>query len=498
MPDNTVILQLGYGRDVCGRVGGDESIGHKVGFNTYKIRPTGTMLAASGAKLTPSRGSHFIATTQNHWSLESRTAIVRQLDKKWWDKHAAEMEAKGGTKTRADTAYGTTTELNLAEQLGELTHAPPNESIYVNPYNATRGDPDPEAKAFDGNPPKFATGQQWGMTIDLSSCTGCGVCTIACQSENNIPVVGKKESAKGREMHWIRVDRYYHGDSVYTGGHDADDAWKTPAGMMHQPVACVQCENAPCETVCPVNATVHGTEGINYMVYNRCIGTRYCANNCPYKVRRFNFFDYGVKKFNGDFIGDDVGRPDNVNLIPPRLRQHLTEIEKMQKNPDVTVRSRGVMEKCTYCIQRINESRIEARIKNMPSIPDGMFQVACQQACPTDSIVFGDLLDEGSRVRKQRDGQRSYLLLGYLNTRPRTSHLIRVANPNPAMISAARAEHDPLAHGAHGGDHGDDHGEENHNGEGGGGHALFDRSKAADDSGYALSLRILNSTGIHA
>src|SRR6185295_11927547 len=277
---------------------------------------------------------------------------------------------------------------------------------------------------------------------------------------NNIAVVGKKEVAKGREMHWIRVDRYF------TGELDSPDA------MLHQPVACVHCENAPCETVCPVNATIHGPEGINYMTYNRCIGTRYCANNCPYKVRRFNFFDYGVTKFNGDYFfkgaveavapnregitGSGDHNKINPNLIPPRLRQKLDEISRMQKNPDVTVRSRGVMEKCSYCVQRINAARIEMnlatgmdpKVKNQ--VPDGFFQVACQQACPSNAITFGDVLDEHSKVKAMKDNARTYALLGYINTRPRTSHMLRLMNPNPSMVSAERKAmwDKPLGHGA--------------------------------------------------
>ncbi len=334
MPDDTVILQFGYGRRVCGRVGGDASptLNYQVGFNTYQVKPAGVGLAASGAQISRVPGRYMIASTQNHWSLEGRTSIVRQIDKKWWDAHAEKLEQRpGGREVVKDSGYGTTKQLNVGEKLGEMAHAPPNLSIYDNPRNQSQGEPIESAR--------YAQGQQWGMTIDLATCTGCGVCTIACQAENNIPIVGKKETAKGREMAWIRVDRYY-----YSGDGNTGSDWRHPDGMVYQPVACVHCENAPCETVCPVNATSHGPEGMNYMVYNRCIGTRYCANNCPYKVRRFNFFDYGVKKFNGDFIGQGItGRPDNVNFIPPRLREKLNEIEKLQKNPDVTVRSRGVM-----------------------------------------------------------------------------------------------------------------------------------------------------------
>jgi molybdopterin-containing oxidoreductase family iron-sulfur binding subunit len=260
-------------------------------------------------------------------------------------------------------------------------------------------------------------------------------------------------------------------------------------------VACVQCENAPCETVCPVNATTHGPEGINYMVYNRCIGTRYCANNCPYKVRRFNFFDYGVTKFNGRYYGEEEvpgGGPENKNLIPPRLREKLDQISRLQKNPDVTVRSRGVMEKCTYCIQRINAARIECKLNDIRGgggeniVPDGFLQTACQQACPSDSIVFGDLLDAESRVHKTRNHGRSYLLLGFLNTRPRTSHMVAVKNPNTNL----RETVDPLGE-SEGGREPPASGEA-------GEHAFFDRTKSGADRGYAMSLRVVSPVGAGA
>jgi molybdopterin-containing oxidoreductase family iron-sulfur binding subunit len=241
----------------------------------------------------------------------------------------------------------------------------------------------------------------WGMTIDTTSCVGCNACVIACQSENNIPVVGKEQVMRSREMHWLRIDAYFKGDQNH------------PDGAEFMPVPCMHCENAPCEPVCPVHATVHDAEGLNVMVYNRCVGTRYCSNNCPYKVRHFNFLLY--QDFN-------------------------TPTYQLMRNPEVSVRSRGVMEKCTYCVQRIQLGKIESE-KEGRGIQDGEVVTACQAVCPTQAIVFGNTNDPNSRVAQLKRDKRNYGLLEDLNTRPRTTYLSSLRNPNPEISGKATEDH---------------------------------------------------------
>ncbi|QAT89155.1 oxidoreductase iron-sulfur binding subunit [Corallococcus coralloides] len=335
-PDDTVTLALGHGRE---RVG---PVGQGVGVNAYALRFRDLPWGGGTLNITRTGRHHALALTQEHWSMEGRQ-LALQLP-----------QASFRAKPQA---------LHPLQEDGERLY-PPNALLKSDRH-------------------------QWAMAIDLHRCTGCSACMVACQAENNVPVVGRDGVLKSREMHWLRIDRYFLGDP--------DDP-----GFITQPVACVHCEAAPCEYVCPVNATVHSDEGLNQMVYNRCIGTRYCSNNCPYKVRRFNYLEY-------------------------QQREPLT---RLRQNPDVTVRSRGVMEKCTYCVQRIERARTVARSAHR-DVREGEVRTACQQACPTEAITFGDLRAPESEVRRKHEDPRHYRLLNTLGTRPRTVHLVRLKNPAP-------------------------------------------------------------------
>jgi len=498
LAEDTLIAYLGYGRTACGRVGDG------TGFDTYRVRGSDSMRVAKGATVEPdkSQAPCLIACVQDHWILEGRDDIVREVDLPAWQKYG-DIDIAHDAAIQKDS-YGHSRDINFAGRLGMEGHTPANLHIYEKWQQKPLGlrfvewndDDTPkrdEHGRLIGIHNEFGKRiQQWGMSIDLTTCSGCGACTVACQAENNVPIVGKMEVAKGREMHWIRVDRYYStapvGEpQVNTLGVGNDKYIADDPGMMIQPVACVHCEAAPCEVVCPVNATVHDYEGTNNMAYNRCIGTRYCANNCPYKVRRFNFFDYATKQFRGDFAGQDVAeqlpkilQPPSEYFVPPRLRQKKLEVATMQSNPHVTVRSRGIMEKCTYCIQRVNAARVETKIEDLKIIPDGFVQTACEQACPTGAIVFGDIYDytsndgKGSRVSRARMDPRSYGLLAYLNTRPRTTHMLRLRNPNPAIRTPVT---DPFHHGHSEGGHDDAHG------------------AGAHEEGHVMSLPVLSAVG---
>jgi MoCo/4Fe-4S cofactor protein with predicted Tat translocation signal len=333
---DSITLFLGYGRTRGGTLGSDR------GYNANSIRTTAAPWIAQDVEVRKTGERYSLATTQTHHAMENRH-LVRRASVTDFNEHP-------------DFAH-------------EEQESPPRElTLY----------------------PEFASeGYAWGMAIDLSTCIGCNACVVACQSENNIPVVGKVEVGRSREMHWLRIDTYYQGDP-----HEPE--------VLFQPVLCMHCEKAPCEPVCPVAATTHSNEGLNEMTYNRCVGTRYCSNNCPYKVRRFNFFDF------------HAGEGASMSLL---------------YNPDVTVRSRGVMEKCTYCVQRINHARIDAK-KEDRAIRDGDVVTACQAACPADAIVFGNIADANSRVAKLKSEPRNYGLLAELNTRPRTTYLAKITNPN--------------------------------------------------------------------
>jgi MoCo/4Fe-4S cofactor protein with predicted Tat translocation signal len=406
--ENSVTVSLGYGRKMPqfnalpyagGGLKEEPKIAEQGGFNGYFLRTAANPhFAVTGAQgiesvsVTKVGRTYPFSITQEQFSIEGR-GLVRE----------ATLE---GYRENNDFAKKIPGE-------EELPHPPP--SIYTHP--------------------PLKAPQQWGMSIDLNVCTGCNACVMACQAENNVPVVGKLQVSHGRIMHWLRIDRYYASRKPYN--QDRGE-WPENPEIVHQPMPCQHCENAPCETVCPVNATIHSEDGLNVMAYNRCIGTRFCSNNCPYKVRRFNFFDYnqrpvGKRKIVGAFnIYEEYFAPLTTKGAPDTI--------KMQKNPNVTVRMRGVMEKCTFCVQRIEEAKIGALARAGASpetrIPRDSFTTACAQACPTQAIVFGDIKDSESHVSKMKQQDRNYRILDYLNVVPRVSYLARIRNPNPKMPDA--------------------------------------------------------------
>lgn len=378
--DEAVSIALGYGRNDI------TNLSDKVGFNAYPLRTVAAMAFATDVAIKRTGAKHKFAETQKHQSMEGRDLV------------------------REGTAGRYAEDPKFAQTMGMDGHIPPNISLFTRP--------------------PLTSPQQWGMAVDLSTCTGCNACVVACQAENNVPIVGKEQVIRARHMAWIRMDRYFAGD-------------ENDPEMLAQPIMCQHCENATCETVCPVNATVHSEDGLNLMAYNRCIGTRYCANNCPWKVRRFNFFDYNQRPLDQLYFG-------------PLAKKGMAESLQMSKNPNVTVRMRGVMEKCTYCIQRIEEAKITHSVKagatDKDKVPFPAVKSACQQACPSESIIFGNIRDKESRVAKLKDEPRNYEMLKYLNEFPRTTYLARIKNPNMAMPGADKVGW-ANGHPHHGGGH---------------------------------------------
>jgi molybdopterin-containing oxidoreductase family iron-sulfur binding subunit len=373
-PDNSVTVHLGYGREFAGRVGSG------AGFNAYLIRHADAPFYTTGT-VKKLEGKWGVAVTKSHFQ-DHRGKTFGQ------------PEGHNNNSLEADEAIN---------ERGIIRYATLDE-YKANPGFANEGETHPTTDKSNTLFPnwEYNEANAWGMSIDMNSCVGCNACIVSCYAENNIPVVGKQQVRIGRNMQWLRIDTYFEGDLAAPRAH-------------FQPMACQHCENAPCEQVCPVGATVHTPEGLNAMVYNRCVGTRYCSNNCPYKVRRFNFLLYS------DFE---------------------TESLKLMRNPDVSVRSRGVMEKCSYCVQRISAAKIEADKENR-NIRDGEIVTACQQACPASAITFGNINDKQSKVTKLQSDERSYQVLADLNTRPRTKYVAAVLNPN-SELQDAPVEHLPV------------------------------------------------------
>ena len=447
----TVVLTLGGGRSVSGRVGTG------VGFDNYRIRLVSGQSATSAApvvNVAKTARHHALATTEIHHLIDTG-----RLDPAWipavgtvdrdgqmaaeaWaiDVRTGAPGQEGGlVKQAAFADYLSNPDFATDDAHGDVTlqlYDAPLAAEFAARAEKLRAE-HPEAIAEGWEPvAQFNDKHAWGMTIDMTACTGCSACVVACQSENNIPIVGKDQVMMSREMQWLRIDSYYRGDPRATNSEQLD--------AVHMPVTCVHCENAPCEQVCPVAATVHDTEGLNTMVYNRCIGTRYCSNNCPYKVRRFNYFDFHSKLETDSFR--NTGKPGGIANKPwlkmPDQQQGevIDQIRRMMFNPDVTVRMRGVMEKCTYCTQRINRAKITAKaewakdktagkdVADYPYVEDGAIVTACQGACPTEAITFGNLNDPASKVAKTTRVKRSYKLLEELNSRPRTKHMALIRN----------------------------------------------------------------------
>ena len=431
--DQTLTIALGWGRTAPRLTQADRDVvtpplrvAEGAGFNVYQLRTSSTPGFVTGVKVEKIDKTYPLAITQEHNSMEGR-GLVREAP---LDKYH--------------------TDSTFVQEIGEDKEIPQGELKGYQNYES--GYETPPLYSKDNHPERPA----WGMVIDLNTCVGCSACVVACQAENNIPIVGKFQVIRGREMSWIRTDRYFASDNPPQNAREVpkDSSYLDDPQMLIQPMACQQCENAPCEPVCPVNATVHNEEGLNVMAYNRCIGTRYCANNCPYKARRFNFFNYNDRPIqnvklpvlgvtNELYLGPLAGRDG------PLTYKGSPESLMLQKNPNVTVRIRGVMEKCTYCIQRIEEGKIaQLRRSNQNgdgsgdiTLPTDSIKSACQQVCPAEAITFGNMNDPASKVSILKADDRNYGVLAYLGTRPRTSYLGRVRNPNPAIAGAQYIGH---------------------------------------------------------
>jgi molybdopterin-containing oxidoreductase family iron-sulfur binding subunit len=419
LANGTVCTWLGYGRTAAGRVAGDANYSiDSVGSDIRPLRTSGNWWSVPTVTVVPTSTTYKLASTQDHFRMDAlgrdeinrRMApegkMIREGSYSSYEKFLAEHPIDHGDHDAAHAPAATGTEDGAAghESSGHAAHWPQNHHLHFENFDLTRA-------GWRDEPAPY----KWGMSIDLNKCTGCGSCVIACQAENNIPVVGKDQVSRGREMQWMRIDRYFITDA-------GDEVGANPA-IARQPVACQQCESAPCETVCPVAATTHSDEGLNDMVYNRCIGTRYCGNNCPYKVRRFNYYNYtDAQTF--------LKLPD-----ADRLNKADLQLQSMMMNPEVTVRSRGVMEKCTYCVQRIQNTKIVAKTEGNRRIRPNEIRTACQDACPAQAILFGDIQDPVSDVARAHRNPRAYALLEELNIAPRTRYLARVRNPHPDLES---------------------------------------------------------------
>ncbi|MEL7498484.1 MAG: 4Fe-4S dicluster domain-containing protein [Planctomycetota bacterium] len=482
--DGSIGLAIGYGRTAAGRVGGNRSldvdaIGHDI--TSLRSADQWNLRSIDGSSINSTGTTYQLALVQEPWAIDEvareeiqarmfrdpnknetdRSALIREGTLRSYNnflgEHPDVFEAHGHdqgnaakSESKTKTAYYSTGPNGELPVMTPVSYTPPVTDDEEESHDHHDHVQWPEAfhmhhSLFDLTPgtredykaDNPAHTNVWGMSIDLNKCIGCNSCVIACQSENNIPVVGKAEVWRGREMHWMRIDRYY-GNNLYT-----DDAKGDDIQMVHQPVTCQHCENAPCENVCPVAATVHSSEGLNDMVYNRCIGTRYCGNNCPYKVRRFNYLNYTDAVTFIKYPGAD------------KLPAGDLQLQSLMVNPEVSVRSRGVMEKCTFCVQRIQNTKIQAKNEGRRPIGPNEIETACQVACPTSAIKFGDLNNSESDVHKDHANPRSYYMLEELNNRPRTKYLARVRNAHPILIDSDDSHSKPKTHGHDNDEHAD-------------------------------------------